>query len=83
MLLLYRTLVRPQLEYCLQFWSPCYTKNIVKLKRVQKRSTRTLPGLEGLNYRERLNRPGLLSLEHRRLRGDLTEVYKIMRGIDR
>ena len=42
-----------------------------------------LPGLEKLSYRERLNRLGFYSLEHRRMRGDLIEVYKIMMGIDR
>ena len=41
-----------------------------------------LPGLDGLSYKERLNRLGLFSLERRRLRGDLIEVYEIMRGID-
>eukprot|EP00061_Rhincodon_typus_P006310 g26830.t1 len=45
--------------------------------------TRMLPGLKGLSYRERLNRLGQFSLEHRRVRGDLIEVYKIMRGMDR
>ena len=40
-----------------------------------------LPGLEKLSYRERLNRLGLYSLEHRRMRGDLIEVYKITMGI--
>ena len=42
-----------------------------------------LPGLEGVSYRERLSRLGLYSLERRRMRGDLIEIYKIMRGIDR
>ena len=41
-----------------------------------------LPGLDGLSYKERLDRQGLFSLERRRLRGDLIEVYKIMRGTD-
>ena len=41
-----------------------------------------LPGLDGLSYKERLDRLGLFSLERRRLRGDLIEVYKIMRGTD-
>jgi len=50
---------------------------------VQKIFTRMLPGLDGLSYKERLDRLGLFSLEHRRLRGDLIEVYKIMRGIDK
>ena len=79
---LYKTLVRPHLEYCVQFWSPYYRKDIIKLERVQKKFTRMLPGLDGLSYKERLDRLGLFSLERRRLRGDLIEVYKIMRGTD-
>ena len=82
MLKLYKTLVRPHLEYCVQFWSPYYRKDIIQLERVQKRFTRMLPGLDGLSYKERLDRLGLFSLGRRRLRGDLIEVYKIMRGID-
>ena len=42
-----------------------------------------LPGLDGLSYQERLNGWRLFSLERRRLRGDLIEIYKIMRGIDK
>lgn len=42
-----------------------------------------MPGLRGLSYNERLDKLGLYSLERRRMRGDLIEVYKIMRGIDR
>ncbi|XP_055495534.1 uncharacterized protein LOC129699607 [Leucoraja erinacea] len=82
MLQLYKTSVRLHLEYCVQFWAPCYRKDIVKLERVQKRFMRMLPGLEGVIYRERLSRLRLYSLERRRLRGDLIEVYKIMRAID-
>eukprot|EP00061_Rhincodon_typus_P013127 g39305.t1 len=79
----YRTLVRPLLEHCVQFWSPCYRKDVVKLDRVQKRFTNMLSGLEGLYYREKLNWLGLFSLELQRLRGDLIELYKIMRSRDR
>ena len=67
---------------CGQFWSPYYRKDIIKCERVQKRFTRMLLGLDGLSYKERLDRLGLFSLERRRLRGDLIEVYKIMRGTD-
>ena len=80
MLKLYMTLVRPHLEYCVKFWSPYCRKDIIKLERVQKRFTRMLPGLDGLTYKERLDRLGLFSQERRRLRGDLVEVYKIMGG---
>eukprot|EP00061_Rhincodon_typus_P012167 g37735.t1 len=78
-----RTLVRPLLEYCVQFWSPSYRKDIIKLERVQKRFTSMLLVMEGLSYKERLDRLRLFLLDLRRLRGDLIQVYKIMRGIDR
>ena len=48
LLKLYKTLVRPNLEYCVQFWSLYYRKDIIKLERVQKKITRMLPGLDGL-----------------------------------
>eukprot|EP00061_Rhincodon_typus_P008901 g31942.t1 len=58
-------------------------KDVVKLERLQKRFTRMLPELEGLSYREKLNKRSSSSLECQRVRGDLIEVYKIMRGMDR
>ena len=42
-----------------------------------------LPGMEGISYEERLEKLDLFSLERWRLRGDLKEVSKIMRGMDR
>ena len=69
LLKLYKTLVRPHLEYCVQFWSSYSRKDIIKLERVQKRFTWMLPGLDGLSYKDMLDRLGLFSLECRRLRG--------------
>ena len=69
-----RSLVRLHLEYCVQYWAPCYRKDIVKLERVQKIFKRMLPGLEGVSYREWVNRLGLYSMEHRRMRGDLRGI---------
>eukprot|EP00061_Rhincodon_typus_P008434 g31030.t1 len=42
---LYRTLVRPQLEYYVQFWSSHYCKDVIALEGVQRRLTRMLPGM--------------------------------------
>lgn len=77
----YRSLVRAHLEYCMQFWSPSYRKNIIKMERVQMSFARLLLVLEGLSYKW-LDRLGYFSLESRRLKGDFIEVYKIMRSIN-
>eukprot|EP00061_Rhincodon_typus_P009670 g33334.t1 len=53
MLRLDRTLLRPLLEYCVQFWLPSYGKDIIKLERFQKRFIRMLLGMEGLHYKVR------------------------------
>ena len=44
--------------------------------------TRMIPELSQLNYEERLCRTNLLSLEMRRLRLDIIDVFKIVKCID-
>lgn len=71
------------MEYCVQLQSPFCRKDGIKLERVQRRFMRMLLQHEDVSYRERLGRLELDLLAHRRLRGDLITMSKIMRGIDR
>ena len=79
-LALYPTLVRSQMEHAVQAWSPQLQKDILLLEKVQQRATRIIPELKDKDYTQRLKDLKLPSLEQRRARGDLIEVYKIMHG---
>jgi len=78
---LYKTLVRPLVEYCTPAWSPHYSKDKVLLEKIQHRFTRMIPGFSQLNYMTRLKRLNLWTLEERRNRADLIELFKMYKGL--
>ena len=80
---LYKALVRPHLDYCSQVWRPHLVKDKDCLEKVQRRATRMIEECRGLNYEERLKLTRLTTLETRRLRADMIEVYRILNSIDK
>ena len=77
---LYKSLVRPHLEYAVQAWRPYKQKHLNLIESVQRRATKMIEGLHEVPYEDRLSACGLLSLEMRRRRADLVEVFRMVNG---
>lgn len=78
----YKTLIRPHVEYCTQAWAPVARHGnwnfILKLESIQRKVTRAISGLRDFTYKQRLESLGLTTLLERRMRGDLIETFKIL-----
>jgi len=53
-LCLYKSLVRPHVEYCSSVWSPYFKKDKFKIEQIQFRFTRMFPELTDNLYEARL-----------------------------
>ena len=80
---LYKALVRPHLEYASPVWSPFLRKQQVAIENVQRRATKLLKNISQLSYKDRLLHLGLPSLEYRRNRADMLQVFKIVHNYDK
>ena len=79
---LYCQHVRPILEFASPVWSPWLEGDKKVIESVQKRMVRMISGLHGHTYEQKLKEIGLLSLQCRRDRADMVQVFKILKGID-
>ena len=76
--LLYKSMVRPHLEYGNVIWGPHFKGDQQMIEKIQKRATKLIPTIRHLPYDQRLKSLKLPSLMHRRRRGDMLETYKIV-----
>ncbi|KAJ8969640.1 hypothetical protein NQ317_009573 [Molorchus minor] len=75
---LYKTYIRPLLEYGVAIWSPHLVKDIMALEKVQRTATRMITSYQNLSYEDRLTRLKLQHLTERRKRGDAIQTYRIL-----
>ena len=79
---LYTSFVRPHLEYANPVWSPFLRKHIKMVESVQEQATKLVDGMKSMDYSERLQKLDLPTLQHRRERGDMIQVWKHFHSYD-
>jgi hypothetical protein len=75
---MFKTFVRPLLEYGTCVWSPYLNVDINLIEQVQRKFTKYLPGCFDMSYSDRLKKHDLLPLCDRRLINDFTMLFKIV-----
>ena len=80
MMTLYKSMVRPLLEYCCPLWHPSKIFDIQSLENVQRTFTSKISGLANLCYWDRLKQLNLMSLQRRRERFCIIYMWKILNG---
>ena len=78
--MLFKTLVRPHLEYGNIVWGPFNRADQQLIERVQRRATKMVPDLRHLPYPQRLRTLKLPSLYYRRHQGDMIAVFQLLHG---
>ena len=77
---LYKGMVRSHLDFCASVYAPINLQEVNRIEAVQRRATKQLPEMKGLDYPERLRKLKLPTLAYRRHRSDMIELYKATSG---
>ncbi len=78
---LYKTLVRPRLEYAIQTTQPTLCRDTEALENVQRLALKFVKGLQHVPREAALKQLRLFFLTHRRIRGDLIAMFKVTHGL--
>ncbi|XP_069107006.1 uncharacterized protein [Argopecten irradians] len=81
-LALYKSLIRPIVEYATPVSSPHLVRDMTVIENVQRRATKRIPCLKHLSYQDRLKSLSLPTLQYRRERADIIQTYKILNHLD-
>ena len=81
MMMLFKSLILPHIEYCCIIWNPYLQKEINMLEQIQRSYTSKLEGLNNLNYYQRLKELKIYSLERRRDRYIILYIFKIINNM--
>ena len=80
--ILYKSLVRPILEYCTPIWFPLNKREAEEIEKVQRRATKLVNKVRNKTYEDRTENLDLTTLYYRRKRTDMIQTFKIFHGLD-
>ena len=78
--ILYKSLVRPLLEYGKLIWGPFYILGQRLIENIQRRTTHLVPTVRHHPYLDRLRSLNLPSLSYHRKHDDMISLYQIFQG---
>lgn len=78
MITLYKSLIRPRVEYSCPLWDPKKIGDIALIEQVQRQFTSRIKDIQDLSYHERLAKLKLMSLQRRRERYSILHLHKII-----
>ena len=78
MMTLYKSLIRSHLEYCCPLWHPHKVSDIQTIENIQRTFTSRIWGIQHLDYWARLKSLKLMSLQRRRERYIIIQIWKIL-----
>ena len=81
MMCLYKSLIRSRLEYSSPLWHPSKMEDIITLESVQRQFTSKISEVGDHSYHDRLKILKIMSLQRRRERFIIIQVWKVINGI--